>query len=155
DEDTVHIESAMYEQPTETTIQPCTVCNDCDCQNCCSFYPGWFVGIGASFNSVRVDRILSGSGVTNIYDGSQLVAIGVAGGPAAPIRQTDTTFAPVVQLGYFQNIGDSEFLWGAKFSYKYLGITLTENNFDAPQVGVYEVLNPPSTNPLTGNATTD
>jgi hypothetical protein len=154
-QETAYIESAMFEQSPGATIDPCAVCNDCDCENCCSFYPGWFVGIGGSYNSVRVDRVLSGSGLTNIYDGSDLVAIGFAGGPAAPIRQTETTFAPVVQLGYFQNIGNSDFLWGAKFSYKYLGITLSENNIDAPQVGVYEEFDPPSTNTLTGNATTD
>lgn len=151
------LDESADESPDESsdiTIEPGTVSECYDCQTYC-FAPGFFVGLGGSYNSVRADSVLSGSGVTDIYSGNTLVAIGVAGGPAAPIRETNTTFAPVVQAGYFRNFGDSAMLWGTKFSYKYLGITITENNFDAPQVGTYEVLSPPSTNPLTGNATTD
>jgi hypothetical protein len=140
-------------------FEPCMVgdCGACgDCQNCCCFYPGWFAGVGGSYNSVRVDSVVSGSGVTDIFDSSgDLVAVGFAGGPAAPFRSTETTFAPVVQLGYFQNFGASEWLWGTKFSYKYLGLTHSYNAFDAPQVGVYEVLDPPSTSTFTGNAFTN
>lgn len=144
----------ILEPSPATQLEPCTVSDCGDCQAYC-FAPGWFIGIGGSYNSVRADSVLSGSGISNIYSGSQLVAIGNAGGPAAPIRLTDTTFAPVAQAGYFRNLNGGPFLWGTKFSYKYLGITLTENKIDAPQVGVYEVINPPSTSTLTGNATTD
>jgi len=153
-QDTTSLTSEMLKQSPETTLEPCAVSHCVDCQTCC-FAPGWFVGIGGSYNSVRVDSVVSGSGVTDIYSGSTLVAVGFAGGPAAPIRETDTTFAPVLQVGYFQNFGNSDFLWGTKFSYKYLGITLSENGIDAPQEGVYEEFNPPSTNTLTGNATTN
>jgi hypothetical protein len=52
-------------------------------------------------------------------------------------------------------VGGSEWLWGTKFSYKYLGLTLSDDGFDAPQTGVYEVLNPPSTSTFTGNAITN
>lgn len=147
--------AAMLGQAPETPLVPCATAQCGDCQASCCMGSGFFAGIGGSYNSVRVDSVLSGSGVTDIYSGAQLVAIGVAGGPAAPIRQTDTTFAPVVQAGYFQNLGNSRFLWGAKFSYKYLGLTLTETNIDAPQVGTYEELASQTTSPLTGNAFTD
>ena len=142
------------DESSEMTIEPGTVSESCDCQTYC-FAPGFFVGLGGSYNSVRADSVLSGSGVTDIYSGSTLVAVGIAGGPAAPIRETNTTFAPVIQAGFFRNIGDSSLLWGTKFSYKYLGITISENGIDAPQVGTYEVLSPPSTNSLTGNAVTN
>jgi hypothetical protein len=153
-QETTFSDSAILESSPDTSLEPVKVFDCCECQARC-FAPGFFVGLGGSYNSVRVDSVVSGSGVTDIYSGSQLVAIGFAGGPAAPIRETDTTFAPVVQAGYFQHLGNSEFLWGTKFSYKYLGLTISQDGFDAPQVGVYEVLDPPSTNTLTGNATTD
>lgn len=116
---------------------------------------GWFGGVGGSYNSVKVDSTVSGIGRTEIYSGATLVAIGTAGGPAAPFKDTETTFAPLAQFGYFQKIDRSDWLWGTKFAYKYLGLTLSDDGFDAPQEGVYEVLNPPSTSTFLGNAVTD
>lgn len=134
--------------------EPCMVCDPCE-SPCCSFRSGWFVGVGGSYNSVKVDSTFSGVGRTEIYSGATLVAVGTAGGPAAPFEDTETTFAPVAQLGYFQNFAGSDWLWGSKVSYKYLGLTLSDDGFDAPQEGVYEVLSPPSTSTFTGNAVTD
>jgi hypothetical protein len=51
-----------------------------------SFGPGWFFGVGGSYNSVKVDSRLGGSGLTNIYDNGTLVAVGFAGGPAPPFK---------------------------------------------------------------------
>ena len=120
-----------------------------------SFVPGWFAGVGGSYNSVKIDSRVGGSGLTDIYDNGTLVAVGFAGGPAPPFNETVTTFAPVAQFGYSQNIRDSEWLLGYKFQYKYLGLTIASDGFDAPQVGVYEIINPPSTSTFTGNATTE
>lgn len=116
---------------------------------------GWFAGIGGSFNSVRVDQEFNGTGLSSIYNGSgDLLATGTATGPAPPFHETKTTFAPVAELGYFRNFEDSDWLWGAKFSYKYLGLTLSNQNFDAPQAGSFTMFNPPSTTDFTGNAFT-
>lgn len=134
--------------------ESCTV-SVIDEPHCRYFSSGWFAGVGGSYNSVKVDSTVSGVGRTEVYSGSTLVAIGTAGGPAAPFEDTETTFAPVAQIGYFRDVRHSDWGWGAKFSYKYLGLTLSDDGFDAPQVGVYEVLNPPSTSTFTGNATTD
>jgi len=46
----------------------------------------------------------------------------------------------VVQLGYFQHVGSSNWLWGAKFSYSYLGTTSGTQNLIIPRFGT-------STNP--------
>jgi hypothetical protein len=132
----------------------CMVSDVCE-PPCCYYSSGWFAGVGGSYNSVKVDSTVSGVGTSQIYSGSTLVAIGTAGGPAAPFADTETTFAPLVQLGYVQNVEGSDWLWGTKLSYKYLGLTLSDDGFDAPQTGVYEVLSPPSTSTLTGNAYTD
>lgn len=98
---------------------------------------GIFVGLGGSYNSVKLDQNLFASGVSNVYSGSTLVAYGQAGGPANPFHNTQTTFAPEAQVGYFRHFTDSNWLWGAKFFYEYLGITTTHNNILAPQVGSF------------------
>lgn len=146
-------------------LQWCASSQCCDSESCtapCSDFqcwpeaPGWFVGLGASYNTVRVDSDISGSGVTNIYDSTDtLVAIGFAGGPAPPYHLTQSTFAPVAQIGFAHNLLDTEWIWGTKFTYKYLGLTFNRDNFDAAQYGVYEILNPPSLETLTGNATAE
>jgi hypothetical protein len=117
--------------------------------------PGFFVGVGGSFNSIRVDQQFNGTGDSSIYnDDGDLVATGTATGPAPPFHDTKTTFAPMAQVGYFRNFDDSDWLWGAKFSYKYLGTTLYNQNFDAPQAGSFTMFDPPSTTDFTGNAFT-
>ncbi|HEY2838354.1 MAG TPA: hypothetical protein VGJ26_04350, partial [Pirellulales bacterium] len=101
------------------------------------------------------DQSFGGTATTNVYNSSSvLVATGTAGGPAPPFHDTLTTFAPVAQLGYFRNIAHSEWLWGAKFSYKYLGLTFSDQNIDSPQSGSFtSTTSPPTTTSFTGNAT--
>lgn len=100
-------------------------------------HPGFFVGLGGSYNSVKFDQKVFASGVSNVYSGSTLVASGQAGGPANPFHSTQSTFAPVAQLGYMRNLPCSNWLWGTKFSYKYLGINFTEQNINSPQYGSF------------------
>lgn len=145
---------AMLDEKLAADFEPRTVANrGAGYSN--SMVPGFFAGIGGSYNSVKIDSRVGGSGVTDIYDNGNLVAVGFAGGPAPPFNETATTFAPVAQFGYSQNIRDSEWLLGYKFQYKYLGLTIASDGFDAPQAGVYEEFNPPSTTEFTGNATTE
>jgi len=145
-------------------MDPCLGRDDCDALDGCgamdgcvspyySFVPGWFAGLGGSFNSVRVDGTLGGTATTDVYNGSTLVATGAAGGPAPPTDDTLTTFAPVAQLGYFHNLCQSEWFWGSKLTYKYLGLTFSNQNIDSPQTGSFTTTsNPPTTTPFTGNA---
>ena len=122
------------------------------CQNC-SFCPGLFAGLGGSFNSVKLNQGFGGTATTDVYNSSVLTATGSAGGPAPPFRDTLTTFAPVVQAGYFRNVADSDWLWGTKLSYKYLGLTFSDQNINSPQTGSFTTTaNPPVTTPFTGNA---
>lgn len=128
---------------------------DCCCGDCW-FSPGWFIGLGGSFNSVRIDQTLSGVGVSDIYSNGILVATGTASGPAAPLRETETTFAPALQAGFISAANDCGWLWGSKFTYKYLGVTFSDNNVDAPQLGTFvETADPSNPTTFTGNAFTD
>ena len=115
-----------------------------------------FAGLGGSYNSVKIDQKLNPLiGLTNVYDGSTLLAVGSAGGPAIPFYNTQTTFAPEAQIGYFRFFEEHpEQLVGIKFQYQYLGITFSNNDIIAPQIGTYTTTGsaPTGTN-FTGRAT--
>jgi hypothetical protein len=98
---------------------------------------GFFIGLGGSYNSVKYDQELYAAGVSNVYSGSTLIAFGQAGGPANPFHDNQSAFAPEAQAGFFSPIGNSSWLWGAKFRYKYLGLTSTERLVDSPQTGSF------------------
>jgi len=153
-------EAELFDSPTDVTpvavarSEACCAC-PAGLQDYCSFWSGWFIGLGGSYNSVKVDQNFNGVGVSDVYDGGMLVATGTASGPAPPFRETMTTFAPVAQLGYFHTTESSSWSWGAKFTYKYLGLTLDDENFDAPQTGSFVTTSsPPTTTDFTGNAYT-
>lgn len=113
---------------------------------------GFFVGLGGSENSVSVDQNLYASGVSNVYLGNDLVAYGEAGGPATPFSQTESTFAPDGQLGYFQHFANSNWLWGMSFSYKYLGVTSEDDSVVVPQGGSFtNTGSAPADTTFTGN----
>jgi hypothetical protein len=157
-QDVEPIAETSFEAESFEPAEPDTACASCcGAENYC-FYPGWFVGLGGSFNSVRVDSVLDGTGLTEVYDDSVLVATGTATGPSPPLRQTQTTFAPVAQVGFirdFADCGGCDLSWGTKFSYKYLGLVLSTQNVDAPQQGEFTTTDdPPVTTEFTGNAFT-
>jgi hypothetical protein len=59
----------------------------------------------------------------------------------------------VAQLGYLRNCACCDWLWGAKFSYKYLGLTFSDQNINSPQTGSFTSTTAPfTTTPFTGNA---
>jgi hypothetical protein len=82
-------------------------------------------------HSPEIDR----APLANVYSGSTLIASGQAGGPANPFHDTQSTFAPEAQAGYFSHFANSSWLWGVKFRYKYLGVTSTDRLADSPQTG--------------------
>ena len=61
-------------------------------------------------------------------------------------------FAPSFQGGYFQRFGASDWLWGAKLSYNYLGATSTNYNSIIPQFGTYTTIRNPTPVPFSGPA---
>jgi hypothetical protein len=99
-----------------------------------AFYVG--VGGSATFADFGTQSIYN-KGISNVFNGGGVqTATGTADGP--PIRPafgTTAGFSPVFQLGYFRRFGESNFLWGTKFSYSYLGNNSTQQNLIIPQFG--------------------
>jgi hypothetical protein len=117
-----------------------------------SFAPptsGFFVGLGGSYNAISVvNPNVYAQGVSNVYQSGTLVAVGAAGGSADIHLDLQSRYAPVLQAGYFEHFVDSKWLWGAKFSYSYLGSSSTKPNLLVPQAGSF-TSSTPST--FTGN----
>lgn len=113
---------------------------------------GAYVGLGFGANSTQFNsQRLEATGistVTKTSDGSP-VSSGTAGGPPIGVEMSETnSIAPSIQAGYFQKFQDSSYLWGAKFSYSYLGgSTSTTDRIVIPQFGTYS-----DGTPFTGNA---
>ena len=108
---------------------------------------GFFLGLGGSYNSVNFGtQNVYAVGTSDVYQGGVLASTGSASGPANIYMGSEFTFAPAVQAGYFQKFTDSNWLWGAKFSYSYLNATSTVTNALLPQTG--------TTTPVGGSPTT-
>lgn len=97
----------------------------------------FFAGAGGSYNFVNVDRqSVYNKGISDTYQNGVKTASGTADGPAIAVPFADQkTFAPNLQLGYFQHFGESRFLWGGKLSYGYLSASSTTRNVVVPQYG--------------------
>ncbi len=114
----------------------------------------FYVGLGGGYDrAVFGSQTVYGIGYSDVYasDGS-LVQTGSAAGPAYLSMPSRSTFAPSTQLGYFKHFDNSNWLWGAKFSYNYLGATSTLQNAVLPQVGAYTLTSNPTPVPFTGYA---
>ncbi len=97
---------------------------------------GFFAGLGGTYNSMNIERDLDAAGISDVYlTNGPFQASGEAGGPATDYKSSQSTLAPGLQLGYFRHFPNSSLVWGAKFSYEYLGITDTDNAVNVPQAG--------------------
>lgn len=106
----------------------------------CSEIPqknGAFFGLGASYNSIKFKENYSATGTGTVFDDTDTaVAVGNAGGPAAPYSEIATTLAPVVHAGYFNQIKCTNRFWGLKCRYQYLDATSINKLTDTPQAGI-------------------
>ncbi len=99
---------------------------------------GIFAGAGAALNfSTFPNQDVFGQGLSQIYQGSDFIARGEAGGSTSPYLSSQIDIAPVLQLGYFERFSGTPWLWGAKFTFNYLNSASTQNNFLIPQAGYY------------------
>jgi hypothetical protein len=102
------------------------------------FKTGLYLGLGGGYYSVKNEQALTGIGTgSSIFTESRGVSSVqfTTRGSGPDFSLTQTTCAPAAQIGYLKYISDSsQYLWGVKFTYKYLGITatnddpITENN---------------------------
>lgn len=88
---------------------------------------GIYFGLGFGANSTQFkNQKLEATGtstVTNTATGA-LVSKGTAGGPPVGIgMDTVNSISPALQAGYFEKLQGTNYLWGLKFSYNYLGGT--------------------------------
>jgi opacity protein-like surface antigen len=102
----------------------------------------FFVGGGVAYSFANFGtQSVYNKGISDAFIDGALVASGTADGPPVSSSfDSQSNLAPVMQLGYFQHFGSSNWLWGAKFSYSYLDTTSGTQNLIIPQFGT-------STNP--------
>lgn len=104
----------------------------------------FFVGAGGGLGIVASgDQSVFNKGLSTIFDNGELLGTGVATAPPVTLDLgAEVTGVPLGQLGYFRHFGDSDWLWGAKLSYSYLGATnLAVHNLVIPQFGTGTVPN--------------
>jgi opacity protein-like surface antigen len=113
----------------------------------------FFLGLGASGNWTDFgNQHVYAIGTSQVYTDGILSASGSAQGPTRIPMTTQFAFAPSFQGGYFQRFGTSDWLWGAKLSYNYLGATSTNTNSIIPQFGSYTTILNPTPVPFSGPA---
>jgi opacity protein-like surface antigen len=113
----------------------------------------FFLGLGASANWIDFGhQHVYAIGTSNVFTDGVLSASGSAQGPTNISMNSQLAFAPSFQGGYFQRFGTSDWLWGAKLSYNYLGATSTNNNSIIPQFGSFTTLANPTPVPFSGPA---
>ena len=109
----------------------------------------FFLGLGASANWTNFGhQHVYAIGTSNVFTDGVLSASGSAQGPTNIHMEDRFAFAPSFQGGYFQRFGASDWLWGAKLSYNYLGATSTNNNSIIPQFGTYTTIANPTPVPF-------
>ena len=112
----------------------------------------FYVGLGGGYNSVSFGtQSVYMAGTSDAYLNGHVIQSGAAGGPASISMNAQSTFAPAVQAGYFKHFDASDWLWGAKFAYAYLGTTSTVSPALVPQSGSYTYTHSGITLPLSGN----
>ena len=113
----------------------------------------FFLGLGASANWTNFGhQHVYAIGTSNVFTDGVLSASGSAQGPTNIHMEDRFAFAPSFQGGYFQRFGASDWLWGAKLSYNYLGTTSTNTNSIIPQFGTFTTIANPTPVPFSGPA---
>jgi opacity protein-like surface antigen len=113
----------------------------------------FFLGLGGSANWIHfTDQHVYAIGTSDVFVDGILSASGSAQGPNKIGMDGRFAFAPSFQGGYFQRFGASDWLWGAKLSYNYLGATSTNYNSIIPQFGTFTTIEHPTPVPFSGPA---
>src|SRR5262249_35088699 len=103
----------------------------------------FYAAIGGGYASANFGtQGLYAIGTSNAYNNADgtLLATGTAAGPGSVSMPNKSTFAPSANAGYFQHFAGSDWLWGAKLSYTYVGASSTVDNVRLPQMGQMQPL---------------
>jgi hypothetical protein len=120
-----------------------------------SFVPSssFFLGVGGGYNVANFGtQNVYAVGTSNVYQNGLLTSSGSAAGPANIETNSQSAVAFSAQGGYFQHFYSSDWLWGAKFAYSYLGATSIVRNALLPQAGSFTATGSHTAVPFTGNA---
>lgn len=114
----------------------------------------FYIGAGASYNYVNFyNQSTWGKGTSyqpySQSDPSGGPLTGSAAGSTSLSLPSAQQFGPSAQIGYFQNFDESNWIWGGKFTYNYIGSTSSKSPQLIPQAGGYYVGN--TYTPFTGN----
>ena len=113
----------------------------------------FFLGLGGSYNTSNFGtQNVYAVGTSDVFQAGVLTSSGSAAGPANVFIGSESNFAFSLQGGYFQKFAGSNYLWGAKFSYSYLGGTASVRNALLPQAGSFTPTGSVTPVPFTGNA---
>jgi opacity protein-like surface antigen len=113
----------------------------------------FYLGLGGGYDVSNFGtQNVYAVGTSDVYQNGLLTSSGSAAGPA----NIETTAQPAVafsaQGGYFKHFYGSDWLWGAKFAYSYLGATSIVRNALLPQAGSFTPTGNNTPVPFTGNA---
>mgnify|MGYP006275051195 CR=1 FL=1 len=131
----------------------CIVCGTVVADGSAPARSGMYVGIGGGYGLVNVSQSIYAKGVSNVYDEgtTTLSNIGTADGSTNNWDNSQSTFAPLGQIGYFAHFDDdTDWLWGAKFLYRYYGTTSSQYNVSVPQAGTFTSATTGAVTPFTG-----
>jgi hypothetical protein len=120
-----------------------------------SFVPSsaFFMGVGGGYNVSNFGtQNVYAVGTSNVFQNGLQVSSGSAAGPANIETNSQSAVAFSAQGGYFQHFYGSDWLWGTKFAYSYLGATSIVRNALLPQAGSFTATGSNTPVPFTGNA---
>lgn len=86
---------------------------------------GYFIGLGAGYNSINVNAQLSGT--LDVISG--FPPLGHFSGQKNSANYTQSAIAPVLQMGYLDHFNCYETIWGMKLLYQFLNAKKNENVF--------------------------
>ncbi|HEY8332860.1 MAG TPA: hypothetical protein VIQ05_03615 [Tardiphaga sp.] len=114
---------------------------------------GFFVGVGGSAQSLDFGtQDVYAVGTSDVFTNGVLTSSGSAAGPATLYPDHKVQIAFSAQAGYFARFSGSDWLWGAKFGYSYLGASSSIRAALLPQVGSFTPTGTTTVVPFTGNA---
>jgi opacity protein-like surface antigen len=119
-------------EAAKVSAQSCGSDSTCDSNVPRSLF---FFGAGAGLELVASgEQSVFNEGISNATGAVSVSGIAL-GPPVTPTLATKADCVPLVQLGYFQHFGESDWLWGVKYSYSYQDKTLATDNLIIPQSG--------------------
>jgi hypothetical protein len=116
-------------------------------------HSAFYLGVGATARAADFGtQDVYAVGTSDVFRNGVRTSSGSASGPGSVGMGTEIGVSPVVQLGYFQRIPDSPWLWGANLNYTYMNASRTVSNARIPQAGTNTPVSTGIPEPFVGNA---